>query len=267
MSVETASHSKPVLDKVLRDEADFANADYAPFSENLKINPKMFGKYQSPNELWDWRQLAALLLGDLTGKEVLDYGCGMGEESIYLASLGARVTGIDISEVGVASLKKRAEYHKLDIKAYEMRVDPTSFSDESFDCVHGLGILHHVGIEAGLAEVRRLLRPGGIAVFLEPMGNNRAIEAVKTWLMTHARFLGTFDHVTEHEHNLTWDEVNAATRPFASASVFPYHLFYRLKRFLPKAAFDTVRRIDAGLLSMIPPLSAFAGGAVIRVKK
>ena len=257
---------KLALDPVLRDEASFANQDYAPHADDLSINPVMFRRYHTPGELWDWRQLAALLLGDVAGKDLLDMACGMGEESVYFAKLGARVTGIDISDVGIASLKKRAAFHRLDITALEMRVDPTSFADDSFDRVHGLGILHHVGIAAGLREVDRVLRPGGLGVFLEPIGNSPTIEAVKTFLMKRARFLGEFDHVTDHEHNLTWREVETAVQRFADVRIYPYHLLYRLKRFFPYASLDTVRRIDSGLLALMPRLRHYAGGVVIAVR-
>jgi 2-polyprenyl-3-methyl-5-hydroxy-6-metoxy-1,4-benzoquinol methylase len=259
--------AKPVLDKVLRDEADFANQDYAPWANDLEINRDMFRRYQLPSNLSEWRQMSALMMGDVAGKSLLDFGCGMGEESIYFARLGARVTSIDISEVGIATLKKRAAHHQLDIRAYEMRGDPTSFDHNSFDIVHGLGILHHLGIEQGLAEVRRILRPGGIGVFLEPMGNSRTIEAVKTWLMTHARSVGTFDHVTDHEHNLTWAEVRSATRQFSEAITFPYHLLYRLKRIFPKAVWPAIQRFDASMLTLAPPLRHFCGGVAMRVRK
>jgi SAM-dependent methyltransferase len=267
MSPDLALHSKPVLDRVLRDEADFANADYAPHAENLAISPAMFQKYKTPAEVWDWRQLSALLLGDIADRDLLDYGCGMGEESIYFAKLGARVTGIDVSEVGVACLRKRAAFNNLHVTALEMRVDPTTFRDQSFDRIHGLGILHHVGIDAGLREVRRLLRPGGVGVFLEPLGDNRVVEAAKTWLMKNARFLGQFDHVTDHEHNLTWEEVNRAVAPFAEVSLFPYHLLYRLKRLMPHAALDMARRLDHSMLTVAPWLRGLAGGVAIRVRK
>jgi 2-polyprenyl-3-methyl-5-hydroxy-6-metoxy-1,4-benzoquinol methylase len=266
MKLQPRGSAKPVLDEVLRDEASFANQDYAPYANDLAINPKMFRRYHTPSELWDWRQLAALLLGDVNGKDLLDMACGMGEESVYFAKLGARVTGIDISDVGIASLKKRAAHHRLDITALEMRVDPTSFADDSFDRIHGLGILHHVGIEAGLREVDRLLRPGGLGVFLEPIGDSPTIEAVKTFLMRHARFLGEFDHVTDHEHNLTWREVESAVKRFTDVRIYPYHLMYRLKRFIPQDSLDAVRRIDAGLLTLLPRLRHYAGGVVIAVR-
>ncbi|HTL32254.1 MAG TPA: class I SAM-dependent methyltransferase [Kofleriaceae bacterium] len=260
-------HAKPLLDPVLREEADFANRDYAPFAGQLEIDDSMFKKYAAPSELWDWRQLAALLLGDFAGKSLLDYGCGMGEESVYFAKLGARVTAIDISEVGVATLKNRAELHKLDIQALEMRCDQTSFANETFDVVHGMGILHHVGIETALAEAWRVLRPGGVAVFLEPMGDSPAIEAVKTFLMKHARFLGDFDDVTDHEHNLTWDEIRRATKRFSRATAYPYHLLYRLKRFIPESMLDAVRRFDHGVLAMAPSLRHYAGAVVLQLVK
>jgi SAM-dependent methyltransferase len=265
MSVERGSASKPGLDRVLREEADFANRDYAPHADQLEINPDMFRRYQSPTELWDWRQRSALLLGDIAGKDLLDLGCGMGEESIYFSKLGARVTAIDISEVGIASLRRRAAFHRVDIKALEMRAEATSFADASFDRIHGLGILHHIGIECGLEEVARLLRPGGAGVFLEPVGDSPTIEAVKGWLMKHGRFLADFDRITDHERNLTWREIERAVRRFPNAALYPYHLLYRVKRFLPARSLDAVRRFDAGLLTLVPQLRRYAGAVAIAV--
>jgi SAM-dependent methyltransferase len=147
-----------------------------------------------------------------------------------------------------------------------MRCDPTSFPSETFDCIHGLGILHHVGIEPALDEVWRLLRPGGVGVFLEPLGDHPGIEAAKHFLMKHARFLGEFDEVTDHEHNLTWRELETVKR-FSRSAVFPYHLLYRVKRFLPSGLHTAARRIDHALLTLAPKLRRYAGGVVIQVIK
>jgi hypothetical protein len=73
--------------------------------------------------------------------------------------------------------------------------------------------------------------------------------------------------VTDHEHNLSWREVESATRRFADARIYPFHLLFRLKRFLPDSSLAAVRRIDHGLLALIPPLSHYAGGVVIAVRK
>jgi SAM-dependent methyltransferase len=266
MSAGGLSVPKASLDRVLRVEADFANEDYGRFQDQLAINPDMFRRYRQPSDLWDWRQRSALLLGEIAGTDLLDLGCGMGEESIYFASLGARVTAIDISEVGIATLRRRAAFHRLDIRAFEMRADPTGFADASFDRIHGLGILHHIGIERGLAEVARLLRPGGTGVFLEPMGDSPVVERVKAWLMTYGRALADFDRVTAYERNLTWREVEHAVRRFPQSALYPYHLLYRVKRFLPGRVLNVVRRFDAHMLAELPRLRRFAGGVVIVVR-
>jgi SAM-dependent methyltransferase len=258
----TLVYSKPLLDEVLRPEASCANRDYAPRADELDINPSMFPRYAAPSDLWDWRQMAAVLLGDLTGKELLDYGCGTGEAAVCFAKLGARVTAIDTSEAGVSTLKERAMHHKLDIRALEMRCDPTSFPSASFDRIHGMGILHRVGVEAGLVEVWRLLRSGGVGVFLEPMGNP-TIETMRRLLMNDERFIAA---LTGHQYS-TWKEIETSSRYFWHAVAYPYHLLYRLKRFIPRSMYDAVRRFDHGLLSMAPGLRRYAGAVVLRVVK
>ena len=88
----------------LAEEAAFADAQYvASVAEHgLSINPVMFAKYTSPSQMWDWRQRVARIIGDLSGKALLDYGCGQGEEAVYFAKLGAKVSAIDISSAGIA---------------------------------------------------------------------------------------------------------------------------------------------------------------------
>src|ERR1700719_1268193 len=75
----------------------FAADVYAENSYDLSLNPAFFKKYAEPQDDWDWRQYGATLLGDVKDCRVLDYGCGLGEEAIYFAKLGAHVTAIDIS--------------------------------------------------------------------------------------------------------------------------------------------------------------------------
>jgi 2-polyprenyl-3-methyl-5-hydroxy-6-metoxy-1,4-benzoquinol methylase len=256
------------LESVLADEARFADEEYARHENDLDVNPLMWSKYEHPVSLWDHRQLTATLLGDLRGKRVLDFGCGMGEEAIYLAKLGAHVTAIDISQKGIEIARRRAAHHRLtsSIDARVMRADRTDFPPNCFDVVHGLGILHHVGIDVGLREVHRVLRPGGIGVFFEPMGDSPPIEAAKRWIMGHGRFLG-FRGVTEHEENLRLADIQAAGARFAAMQTYPLHLLYRLKRFVPAGLHDVLRRIDSRLLAVAPALRRYAGAVVIRVEK
>jgi 2-polyprenyl-3-methyl-5-hydroxy-6-metoxy-1,4-benzoquinol methylase len=65
------------------------------------IDPKVIARYRSPGRLWP-KELCCRLAGNLAGLRILDVACGEGENSLLLASLGAKVTGIDISPAAIA---------------------------------------------------------------------------------------------------------------------------------------------------------------------
>jgi 2-polyprenyl-3-methyl-5-hydroxy-6-metoxy-1,4-benzoquinol methylase len=218
--------------------------------------------------MWDWRQRAARLLGDVRDHYLLDYGCGQGEESAYFAKLGAHVTAIDISEVGIRVGRERAEAHGLDIDFRVMPCAPTDFPDGCFDIVHGLGILHHVGLGDGLAEVHRLLRPGGIAVFLEPLGSSQLAETAKRWL--YARLSRRLDltPVTSGEENLKLADIDRECARWAYHRVYTYRLIYRARKlFIPRVLWNWSLRLDHALLATMAPLRHFSGAAVIHLRK
>jgi SAM-dependent methyltransferase len=122
----------------LAEEATFADTAYAKFANQLALNETFFRKYAAPVHDWDWREWGAKRLGSVAGCRLLDYGCGAGEEAVYLAKLGAHVTAIDISPMGVQLTTERAKFNGVDGRLTAMRrCDPTEFPDESFEIVHG----------------------------------------------------------------------------------------------------------------------------------
>jgi ubiquinone/menaquinone biosynthesis C-methylase UbiE len=252
------------MDKLL-DEIKFANNHYAPFYNELGINKIMFSKYHRPCKCWDWRQHAAIKMGDLKGKYLLDYGCGMGEEAIYFAKLGATVTAIDISPVGIDITKKRAIYNGLSgqINAYVGDVTKTVLPSDSFDIVHGIGILHHVGIKEGLYEVKRLLKKGGIGVFLEPMSNSKFIDRLKLLVYGGKQ---NMDY-TDHERPLSISEIIKYNEYFSESMIYPYHLIYRIRRFFPKIIGEKALIVDYYILKIFPFLKIWAGGVLVFIRK
>ena len=115
----------------------------------------------------------AALCGDVAGLRVLDVGCGNGYFSRELASRGARVTGIDLSEKSL----RVAELHCLQSKAqvtYE-RVTADDYAQRhagAFDVVTCMELLEHVPEPAGMvAACARLARPGG-QVFFSTINRN-----------------------------------------------------------------------------------------------
>ncbi|MGF1632305.1 MAG: class I SAM-dependent methyltransferase [Phycisphaerae bacterium] len=101
------------------------------------------------------------------GSRVLDTGCGTGHFACQLAQLGYQATGIDISEGMVEQSQKTAQSHGLADKVLFDTGDTEhlDFQSESFDAVTSLGVIEYLTTDAAmLSEVRRVLKPGGVAV-------------------------------------------------------------------------------------------------------
>lgn len=110
------------------------------------------------------------------GANVLEYGCGVGENTLQLAPLAASIVGIDISDVGVERGTQEAKRRRIENASFAvMNAESMTFADASFDFVFGVGIVHHLDVAKSIAEIKRVLKPGGVALFWEPLGHNPVI--------------------------------------------------------------------------------------------
>ncbi len=108
------------------------------------------------------------LFAPLTGKAMLDIGCGQGKLSRALAKRGATVTGVDPQE----AMLELARNNAPDAAFKQAGGEALPFADNTFDGAIMLNSLHHVPegvIDAGLAEAMRVLKPGGTYLILEPL--------------------------------------------------------------------------------------------------
>ena len=104
------------------------------------------------------------------GQRVLDLGCGLGSELAYLAHEGLRTYGIDVS--AAALLDPPA--HGDTVHLIQGDVLHLPFVDTSFDALLDRGCFHYLPPAARdvyVAEARRVLRPGGRALVLQPGGH------------------------------------------------------------------------------------------------
>ncbi len=106
------------------------------------------------------------MLGDVSGKDVLELGCGAAQWSIALAGLGARPVGLDLSRRQLAHAREAMSEAGVEFPLVEASAEDVPLDDESFDiafCDHGA--FNFADPARLVPECARLLRPGGLLAF------------------------------------------------------------------------------------------------------
>ncbi len=117
-----------------------------------------------------WRQ-DCRDLGALLGGHILDLGVGPGVSAVEMAQTarGARVAGIDLSASMLRRARRNAAAARLTLALVRADAAALPFGAATFDAAAGHSFLYLVRDAAAvLAEVRRVVRPGGRVAFLEP---------------------------------------------------------------------------------------------------
>lgn len=205
---------------------------------------------------------ASAFLGDLCGKRVLEIGCGTGLMSALLAKSGADVTSFDLSPLSVEATKQRAEINDVCINPLVSAGEHLPFADESFEIIFGKSILHHLDPRVGASEISRVLRKGGKAVFVEPMGMN----PVLTFVRQHVPYL--HKNPVGVDQPLTYRDMDMWTQDFRSRNYKEVQLLSMIERgFGWHRQFKFLRNLDDILLKYIPFLRRFCRYVIISATK
>lgn len=154
-----------------------------------------------------------------SGKKILDFACGNGENGIYAASLGADCTGIDISPEGVANSNKNSgQFGVADhCKFFVMDGENMTFDDNTFDLGIEYGALHHVELDKALSELARVLKSGGEMICVEALRHNPLIH----WYRRRTPHLRT---EWEVDHILGVESIDVMRKYFDKVDVKFFHL-------------------------------------------
>jgi ubiquinone/menaquinone biosynthesis C-methylase UbiE len=233
----------------------------------LRESARNLARYQRPPATTPYPlEYAYHLLGDLRGRRILDFGCGSGANAVQLAHRGAQVWAMDISEDLIRLAQRRMAVNGragtaqfIVASAHEL-----PFPDASIDVVFGIAILHHLDLKLVSREVLRVLRPGGRAIFQEPVRNSATVRFLRSLIPYHAANISPF------ERPLTDEELRDFAASFSSIRSRSFGLPHvQLGQVLPlvKKRVNLLYRSDRALLERLPALGYYAGIRVIELTK
>ncbi|MBI1256417.1 MAG: methyltransferase domain-containing protein [Chloroflexi bacterium] len=127
------------------------------------------------------------------GATVLDVGCGTGTLTFRAktaAGLQGKVYGIDPAPEMIEVARQKAARQKLDVQYQVGVIEALKFPDASVDVVLSSMMMHHLPDDlkrAGLAEIYRVLKPGGRLVIVDIQETTNAVQHFSLTAMIHAR--------------------------------------------------------------------------------
>jgi 2-polyprenyl-3-methyl-5-hydroxy-6-metoxy-1,4-benzoquinol methylase len=254
-------------------EKQFFDNEAEKCSDSLPgiISSNVVARYKTnPGKLYNF-EFCLNVLGDLSGKRILDVGCGVGSDAILFAKCGASVVGVDISEKSIEVARSRANANNVNelVEFICSPLEKLTFSTEEFDFIWGNGILHHLigDIEAIMKTVNTFAKRDATIIFTEPINLSKTLRKL--------RMLVPVDAVgTEDERPLEIQEINLILKHLLNYNIRYFRFLTRLQRIilpsgnledasLPrKAMMNFLSFVDA-LALQIPLVQKFAGRAVI----
>jgi SAM-dependent methyltransferase len=209
-----------------------------------------------------WIRPALSRLQPLAGRCVLDYGCGHGMASVVLARQGAHVTAFDLSAGYLTEAARRALANEVDYHLVQGDGEQLPFADAAFDRVWGNAVLHHLDLRQAGRELWRVLKPGGVAVFCEPWGENPLLDWARRWLPYpgKARTVG--------ECPLRPRQLAALREVFPSLEVEGHQLLSMVRRVLGRGRLSSsLEWCDRRLLGAWPALGRFCRYVVLTLRR
>jgi SAM-dependent methyltransferase len=219
------------------------------------------------------RVLERLLAENLQGMAVLDYGCGTGDWGLLMATEGARVTFLDLSPVAIEVVQRRARASGVPVRAISRDAsDLSCFEDAGFDLIYASAAIHHtLKYPNALAELVRILKPGGKLILAETYGNNPLLNAARRlrWRLSRQPEEAGEDIL------LTDRNLSLLGQHFHRLEIIPLNLLAMTKRFFRgyftsaavRGFVQILEGADTVLLRAFPSLRRYCGEVLVVAEK
>lgn len=146
------------------------------YDKNVKgnLSEKVDFEGFNPFLLSSYKFLKIILEDKGKSKKILDYGCGNGVHSIWLAEVASNLIGIDLSQNSLEIAKKRLENKGLEgkVNLLVMDCEELSFPNDSFDIIFDGGTFCSLDLKRAIAEISRVLTLDGSLIGIETLGHN-----------------------------------------------------------------------------------------------
>lgn len=243
---EQAFHDRQAAER----QAHFADPQQLRFADDAYLDHET------------WIRPALERLGPVAGLPVLDHGCGHGMAAVVLARRGARVTALDLSARYLGEARRRSEANGIVVQFVQADGNRLPFADGTFARVWGNAILHHLDVAIAAREVRRVLRPDGVAVFCEPWGGNPLLG----WARRYLPYRGK--QRTRDETPLRREDLSILRQVFPLLRVEGFQLLSMVRRvFHPGRLVTGLDWLDKRLLRDVPGLQHFCRYVVLTLRK
>lgn len=134
------------------------------------------------------------------GKKLLEVGVGAGTDHLQWARAGAICHGVDLTAAAIETTRRRLELYGQRSELKHIDAETLPYPDATFDVVYSWGVIHHSECpEAIIAEIHRVLRPGGR--FIGMMYGRHSVVTLKLWFrhaLLRARPWRSFSDVIWH---------------------------------------------------------------------
>jgi len=163
--VTSEQQPRATLDSVRRFWASHVNNEY--YTSADRASDAYFDEIE--RRRYQWHYHLTELFSDLRGStgRLLEIGSGIGVDSIQLARAGFDVTAVDLTDEAIGVAREFAKARGVNVDFRVGNAESLDFPDATFDVVYSFGVLHHTPhIDQAIAEVHRVLRPGGRALIM-----------------------------------------------------------------------------------------------------
>jgi 2-polyprenyl-3-methyl-5-hydroxy-6-metoxy-1,4-benzoquinol methylase len=236
--------------------------------------------YPGPNH--DMYDHLVTLLHPVEGKRIMEFGSGFGKVSVWLAKRGAQVTGVDLGPDLVEAARAIAKINQVDCKFLRGDVTKGPLTDpNTFDVVIGLAVLHHLSAEdlkRALQSASSLIKPGGLALFCEPVENSRIFAQVQNLLpvgkkgeirpsilqrKAWKRYVASLDDRALSNREL----MIAGKHYFRSMRISSFGFLIRLDGLLGSSYRDILLGADRVIFRALPPIKRYCQSVLVEYRK